>query len=195
RYDNNNQPVDIIRPVVEQREIGTTVRIRPSINADGTITMRFYLELSLLGKGGNIYLVRGNAQEATPMPVDTVDTKKLESIVVASHEQAVVMGGLIAEKEAKDRSRVPLLGDIPGMGSLFSHRRTAEKARTETIIIVIPHIIGAASLSQQASEGVLKDNVTHPWATEGRTKLTDYDPRQRRIESVNPPPDKTVGKR
>ncbi|HOQ62197.1 MAG TPA: hypothetical protein PKZ08_16335, partial [Vicinamibacterales bacterium] len=110
RYDDNNHAVDIARPTVEERNIGTTVRIKPSINADGTVTLRFLLELSAVNdNGANIYQVNSTGQ-VIALPIDTVDNERAESIVVARHGQAVVMGGLISETVSKDRRRVPVAG-------------------------------------------------------------------------------------
>jgi type II secretory pathway component GspD/PulD (secretin) len=183
RYGENNVAVDIARPVVEEREIGTQVRIKPSINADGTVTLRFRLEVgSVNEKGASIYQVKGD--ELVALPIDTVDNEKVESIVVASHGQAVVMGGLITESVSKTRSRVPILGSIPVAGLLF-RKQVDRTSRNETVVIIVPHIIGTAAQGSRESEGVARENATHPWVTRDQKNLTDWDEKRGKVRELD----------
>jgi general secretion pathway protein D len=187
RYAENNQAVDIVRPVVQEREIGTTVRIKPSINTDGTATLRFRLELSSVNKeGGTIYQVKSDGS-LVGFPIDTIDQEKAESIVVARHGQAIVMGGLISESVSKTREQVPLLGRAPFIGPLFG-KHGDETRRNETVILIVPHIIATAAAGQDVSDTVLKNNTAHPWVTHDQNRLTGWDARERRFEETDPPP-------
>jgi general secretion pathway protein D len=187
RYDDNNNAVDIARPTVEERNIGTTVRIKPSINADGTVTLRFLLELSAVSESGaNIFQVN-SAGQVIALPIDTVDNERAESIVVARHGQAVVMGGLIAETVSKNRSRVPVAGDLPLLG-VFLGKRVDEVSRSETIMVIVPHIIAASGAEgQTVSNTVLGNNATtHPMAGTEQKGLTHWDPKSLKIQEVDP---------
>ncbi len=183
RYSETGVATDIARPVVAEREIGTEVRIKPSINADGTVTMRFYLEIASVNeKGANIYQVKGD--ELVALPIDTVDNEKVESIVVASHGQAVVMGGLITESVSKANDRVPILGDVPLLGFFF-RKQVDRTARNETVVVIVPHIVGTAADGGKESEGVARDNSTHPWVTRDRKKLTDWDDKREKLRELD----------
>ncbi len=52
----------------------------------------------------------------------------------------VVIGGLIDKKEKLKENRIPLLGDIPGLGYLF---KTVDKSyeKTELVIMLTPRIV------------------------------------------------------
>jgi general secretion pathway protein D len=175
--------VDIARPVVQEREIGTKVRIKPSINADGTVTLRFRLEIgSVKEQGASIYQIKG--EELVALPIDTVDNEKIESIVVASHGQAVVMGGLITESVSKAKDRVPILGDVPGLGFFF-RKQVDRNSRNETVVVIVPHIIGTAAQGGRESEGVARENATHPWVTRDQKKLTDWDEKREKLKELD----------
>ncbi|MDI9843495.1 type II secretion system protein GspD, partial [Pseudomonas aeruginosa] len=61
--------------------------------------------------------------------VDLVTNKRsIKSTVLADDGQVIVLGGLIQDDLLRSDSRVPLLGDIPGVGRLFrSSRETRVK--------------------------------------------------------------------
>jgi general secretion pathway protein D len=52
----------------------------------------------------------------------------------------VLLAGLISEQQNTDRSGIPLLDQIPGLGDGFSHQNKT-KSRTELIIFIRPQII------------------------------------------------------
>ena len=54
--------------------------------------------------------------------------------------QSVFIGGLIKKVSNKDKTGVPILGDIPGIGRLFS-TTTETVNNTETVVIITPKIV------------------------------------------------------
>jgi general secretion pathway protein D len=190
RYGENNQAVDIVRPVVEERNIGTDVRIKPSINTDGTVTLRFHLDISSVNTdGANIYQVNSEGA-VVALPIDTVDNHTTENIVVARHGQAVVMGGLITESVSRLHQRLPGLGDIPGLG-LFMGKKVDKTTRTETIIVIIPHIIATPDQGPAVSRPVLENNSGHPLRSGDYKGLTRWNPQTLRLEESQFPREKT----
>lgn len=173
RYNENGVATDIARPVVSEREIGTQVRIKPSINDDGTVTLRFYLQIGTVNAGcATISEIVNN--EVVQLPIDTVDNNRVTSIVVANHGQSVVMGGLISESASFQHQRVPGLGDIPALGMLF-RKNNDNITRTETVVIITPHIMGTPGDAGAVSRGVLGRQSTHPWVRHDRSPVTMVD--------------------
>jgi general secretion pathway protein D len=64
--------------------------------------------------------------------------------VVANSGQALVLGGLIRENNSSKDAQVPFLGDIPGLGKLFSNE-SRSKSRTELVVLITPRIISNSS--------------------------------------------------
>ena len=61
----------------------------------------------------------------------TTNKRSIESTVVVDDGQIIVLGGLIEDSYTDNRSKVPLLGDIPYLGALFrSETRTRKQAPT-----------------------------------------------------------------
>lgn len=69
-----------------------------------------------------------------------IDTKHVKTKVLVENGGTVVIGGIYTQSESTDVSKVPLLGDIPGLGLLFrSTTRTSSK--TELLVFLTPKIV------------------------------------------------------
>jgi len=74
-----------------------------------------------------------------------IDTKHIQTQVLVENGGTVVIGGIFEQNEREDETKVPLLGDLPGVGNLFKTRtRTANKS--ELLVFISPKMIsnGAA---------------------------------------------------
>ena len=84
-----------------------------------------------------------------------IDISSADTVVVTPDKQTVVIGGLIQDQKTKSETKIPLLGDIPGLGALFRHRITTS-VNSELIIFLTPHIVQAptqlAALSDSERE-------------------------------------------
>ncbi|MER3425480.1 MAG: hypothetical protein C4293_21825, partial [Nitrospiraceae bacterium] len=60
-------------------------------------------------------------------------------------DEPVVLGGLIQDEDRKQRSTVPILGDIPLIGQLFSSDQK-NTVTTEVVLTITPHIITEPSI-------------------------------------------------
>jgi type II secretory pathway component GspD/PulD (secretin) len=54
--------------------------------------------------------------------------------------ETFVVGGAVSGSEQQNELKVPLLGDIPWLGQLFT-RRTRSSNETETLLFITPHIV------------------------------------------------------
>jgi Flp pilus assembly secretin CpaC len=68
------------------------------------------------------------------------ETTEIETDVLLTSGQGVVIGGLIQETDNYIVSKVPLLGEIPYLGVLFQ-RRSVTKSRQEIIVTLKPHVL------------------------------------------------------
>jgi type IV pilus assembly protein PilQ len=69
-----------------------------------------------------------------------IDTKHVKTQVLVENGGTVVLGGIFQQVERTNETKVPLLGDIPGVGHLFkSTGRTNDK--TELLIFITPKIV------------------------------------------------------
>jgi len=113
---------------IDRKDIGINLKIKPQVSEGDYIRLDINQEISA---------VKDNKGQA----VDLVTTKRAaKTSVVVKDGETVVIGGLIQDQENESVSKVPLLGDIPGLGWLF---KTTNKTRQKTnlMILLIPHII------------------------------------------------------
>ena len=114
---------------VQIEEVGIKLAITPLINADGYITVRIRPEVS------NVTGFRGDRSD---LPV--VATRQAETTVRLKDGSSVVIGGLLSEEKTTTRTKVPFLGDIPGIGAFFRHENTVT-SKHDLLIEVTPHLL------------------------------------------------------
>ena len=127
---------------VEFIETGTQLVVRPYVATDGYIRLEIHPEDSTGGV------------TAEQLPFE--QTTECTSNILVKDGHTIVIGGLFRERTSNNRAQVPVVGNIPVLGHLFSGRAEAT-TREEVIILVTPHIIKHAS-DEIVSEQ-LKDQV------------------------------------
>jgi general secretion pathway protein D len=126
---------------IERKDVGITLRIKPQIGEGGTVRMTIFQESSSLSS-----TVAPGTSNAGP----STDKRSIESTVVVDDGQIIVLGGLIEDRYTESKSKVPLLGDIPGLGALFrSESRT--KKRTNLMVFLRPVIMRDTETTNRVS--------------------------------------------
>ncbi|MFC1593919.1 secretin N-terminal domain-containing protein, partial [Candidatus Omnitrophota bacterium] len=121
---------------VEFIEVGVKLYVTPTINQDGFVTMKIKPEVSAVSS----YVTTSQNNQ-----IPIVETSEAETSVMVKDGATIVIGGLIKDEKIKTVKKVPLLGDIPFLGSMF--RNTDELIRkTELVIFLTPHIITGEAL-------------------------------------------------
>jgi general secretion pathway protein D len=80
--------------------------------------------------------ITGTTSEGYP----TTSTREVETTVQAASGQAIVIGGLLEKRTIESTDKIPLLGDIPLLGRVFSNVRSEEK-ETNLWVIITPYLI------------------------------------------------------
>ena len=126
---------------IERKDIGVTLKVTPHINEGSTLRLEIEQEISSIAPSTGL-----NAQA-----VDLVTNKRsIKSTVLADDGQVIVLGGLIQDDITSSESKVPLLGDIPGIGKLFRSTREARQKRNLMVFLrptVARDGVGLANLS------------------------------------------------
>jgi general secretion pathway protein D len=126
---------------IERKDVGITLRIKPQIGEGGSVRMTIFQESSSVSDK-----VAPGTSNAGP----STDKRSIESTVVVDDGAILVLGGLIEEKYTDKKSKVPLLGDIPGLGVLFrSESRT--KTRTNLMVFLRPVVMRDAESAAKLS--------------------------------------------
>lgn len=77
--------------------------------------------------------------------IPTIDTTELTTQVLVGNGETVVLGGVFQNEELTQIQKVPVLGDIPYLGTLFKSTST-KTSKTETLIFITPRILSEALL-------------------------------------------------
>ncbi|UVH58389.1 type II secretion system secretin GspD [Variovorax paradoxus] len=103
---------------VERKDVGLTLRVRPTINENGTVKMTIFQEISNVAPG-----------TTTDPNGPTTNKRSLESSVLVEDGGLVMLGGLLSDTYGTNTEKVPFAGDIPVVGNLFkSENRTRTKS-------------------------------------------------------------------
>jgi len=114
---------------IERKDIGLTLKVRPQITEAGTVKLAIFQEVSSISR------------DATVKGADLITNKRsLESTVLVDDGQIIVLGGLIQDDQQSSIDRVPLLGDIPFLGSLFKYESRSHK-KTNLMVFLRPYVL------------------------------------------------------
>ena len=134
---------------VTYSNVGTILQVTPRISANDYIWLKVVPVVSSFFGNVTVTVPGGNGNPSTSYPVPLFDTRRIDSQVMIPNGNTLVMGGLVQDNPTANYSKVPLLGDIPGLGWAFrSESKTMNK--DNLIIFLTPTIIKNADF-QQAS--------------------------------------------
>ncbi|OYY66231.1 type II secretion system secretin GspD [Sphingomonas sp. 28-62-11] len=125
---------------VQRENVGIELEVRPQVNSSGAIKLFLRQQVSSI---------------AGPVSQDNSDLilnkREIETTLTVDDGQIAVIGGLLDDNERRTIEKVPLLGDIPGLGALF---RSKAKSRTKTNLIVFirPTILRTPEDSRKVAE-------------------------------------------
>lgn len=113
--------------MVQYKDVGTRLTVRPTISADGYVTLDVVQEIS-----------NATSEEAFDAPV--ISTREAATQVTVRDGQTIVLGGLIDHQRDDSNRGVPFLSDLPILGGLFGSqsRRTTE---TELFLFLTPRVL------------------------------------------------------
>ena len=121
---------------VSFKEAVLKLEVTPNITPDDRILLDLVVNQDSLGD-----LVPSGTGGLIP----TINTTQLTTQVLVGNGETVVLGGVFQNEEITQVRKVPFLGDIPYLGTLF--KNTANKtSKTETLIFITPRILSEALL-------------------------------------------------
>jgi type II secretory pathway component GspD/PulD (secretin) len=122
----------VIQDIVtfDYKEVGIVLNVVPTINEQGRITLSCQPTVEEITG----WVGPSNNQQ----PITT--KRSVETEVVVTNGETVVIGGLYKESEIENESKLWLLGDIPVLGWLFKTNNTTT-SKTDLMIFITPEIV------------------------------------------------------
>lgn len=114
----------------EQIAVGIGLNVRPRITADGNVAM-------------DIEILLSNRNVATPTGVGgnpVIDRRQTNTTITIKDGQTILISGIRLENESNEKTKVPLLGDIPILDLIFGSTENVTSVR-ELLIFVQPTVV------------------------------------------------------
>jgi MSHA biogenesis protein MshL len=128
--------------VPETFPVGIVLDVIPQISRDRTVSLQIHPSVSSLNG-------TSEAPDGTTQPI--IDRRELDTLLTVPDGHTIVIGGLIDEALIDRERGVPLLMDIPLLGTLFKRiEKTTEKR--ELIMFITPKVIDRANIARVSSE-------------------------------------------
>lgn len=125
---------------VQRENVGIQLEVRPQVNSSGTIKLFLHQQVSSI---------------SGPVSNDNSDLilnkREVETTLTVDDGQIAVIGGLLDDNERRTIEKIPLLGDIPGLGNLFKSKARS-RSKTNLMIFIRPTILRSAEDSRRVTE-------------------------------------------
>lgn len=130
---------------VTYKETGVVLEVTPRVNSGGYVTMDVNQSVS-------------DVVNTTTSTIDspTIRQRRLTSTISVKSGESILLGGLIQQKNDRGASGIPILNELPGIGSLFGTRNNAI-GRTELIMLMTPRVIGNEDAARDATARVERE--------------------------------------
>jgi general secretion pathway protein D len=118
---------------IEFKDTGVKLTVEPVINLTNELALKLKIEVTRLGDQVTL-------QASPEIKQFRFGTRTAETVLMVRDDETIVIGGLIQDDVRKTRNTVPWLGDLPGIGKLFS-TWTEDVVTTEVVLTITPHIV------------------------------------------------------
>jgi len=113
---------------IEYKDVGITLKVTPRISENRDVVLNLYFEVSAVGEtdevtGAHQFIKRNS-----------------ETTVLVGDGDLLVIGGLLRTDDTITTTKVPLLGDIPGLGWLFRKHHDVSM-KTELLVFIQPSVV------------------------------------------------------
>src|SRR5262249_43217691 len=114
---------------IERKDVGLTLKVRPQITEAGTVKLTIFEEVSSV-----------TTDKTIVQSADIITNKRsLESTVLCDDGQIVVLGGLIQDDKETNIDKIPFLGNLPLIGTLFKYEPRGRRRRT--LMVSLPPVV------------------------------------------------------
>ncbi|TAE77358.1 MAG: hypothetical protein EAZ65_02510 [Verrucomicrobia bacterium] len=181
RYKIDSADKAITEDANNHREVGISVVVTPTLLPDGTIRMK------LRPRSAQISGTVQGAENSYPRVTESM----VESLSRIPDGHSLVVGGFYGELENKDRSKIPLLGDLPMINFFFKSKETI-KENASLVFIVTPTAYDPASTgANQFQSDRIQRNValplSHDWVDPEQNPGPAHEPDlQRTLRGFRP---------
>jgi general secretion pathway protein D len=133
--------------VIQYRDVGTKLTVRPTINQDGYVSLLIQQEIN-------------QATSEVQFDAPVISTREALTRVLVRDGQTIMLGGLTDQQKDVTQGGIPLLSGIPLLGGLFG-RADRRNNRTELYLFLTPRILRTDSDADSVTTPHLPRNGEH----------------------------------
>ncbi|WP_034917587.1 DNA uptake porin HofQ [Erwinia sp. 9145] len=115
---------------VEFKDAVLGMEVTPVVQPNGRILLKLHITQNVPGK-----VMRSGEGEYL-----AIDKQEIQTQVTLKDGQTLALGGIFQQQSSQSQKKVPLMGDIPLLGSLFRYQANEQKRR-ELVIFITPRLI------------------------------------------------------
>jgi general secretion pathway protein D len=134
--------------VVEYKDVGTKLSVRPTISPDGYVVLEVTQEVN-------------NATNEIAFNAPVISTRSVQTQLLIKDGQTVALGGLSDRQRDSNQGGIPLLSRIPLIGGLFGHT-TRDSNETELFLFLTPRVIRSDAEADSLTAPMLKRAGSSP---------------------------------
>jgi len=112
-----------------REDIGITLKVKPRLSSNNKVSLEIETTIEDIVPGSGTTADR---------PTTTKRSVKTNAIV--NHAETIILGGLIKSADGKSQTKVPILGDIPIIGRLFTSNGDSS-SKVNVVIYITPYIL------------------------------------------------------
>jgi general secretion pathway protein D len=112
-------------------DVGVKLNVEPTVYANDQVAIKVQLEVSSLGN---------TVKTSSGTLAYQIGTRNAETLLQLQDGETQLLGGLFSKNDSTSADRLPGLGDLPGIGRLFSST-TDTNNKTELVLAITPHIL------------------------------------------------------
>jgi general secretion pathway protein D len=128
---------------IQYVDTGVILKVTPRVNANGLITLDISQEVSAVANA--------STTAATNSLGPTITQRRIQSTITVQDGETVALGGLIQDNNSLTKTGLPLLSDVPVIGSVFrSTDRNVQ--RTELLVLLSPRVLHDTSDARAATK-------------------------------------------
>ncbi|GAA5646276.1 MULTISPECIES: type II and III secretion system protein family protein [Vibrio] len=117
---------------ITYKEYGVKLAMVAKVTDSENIRLSLFPEVSSIDES--------NKTSTGLISVPSLRTRRAQTTVQLKDGQSFVLAGLLTSEERESLSKIPILGDIPILGALFSHTKT-NRSKTELIIVATVNLV------------------------------------------------------
>jgi general secretion pathway protein D len=126
---NNSNVSAIVSNNIQMQDTGIILKIKPRVNAGGLVLLKIEQDAN-----------QAVATTTSSLNSPTIQQRKINSSIAVKNGETIVLGGLIREDSSDGLTGMPILSDIPVIGSLFG-TTSKNKDKTELVILITPRVV------------------------------------------------------